>query len=274
MAEILHSAAEGQDLTNSGYWNSSWVGRRKRFALSRNFSDRLRQLKDRSFAHLLLEQVNSVGAGELQVCELGCAPGGILTLLNSGRPGLRLSGLDFSADGLAVAEQNFQSQGLQAQLHFGDLRSFEPPSQYDFVYSCGLVEHFTDPLDIIKHHARICRPGGRVLITVPNYTGYWQEKLIAQLDPPILETHNLEVMQIERLRFLLQEAGLTEIEAGGSGTGKFCTTCTVRNWQTQSLRLLAKGWNIVRRMIPLTPNWHCNVWAAGRVPEVILQKAG
>ena len=112
------------------------------------------------------------------------------------------------------------------------------------------------------------------LITVPNYAGYWQEKLIARLDPTILETHNLQVMRFERLANLLQEAGLVDIQAGGLGTGKFCTTCTVRNLGTQSLRLCAKGWNIARRLLPITPNWHCNVWAAGKVPKVVWQKAG
>ena len=76
MAEIHHAAGEGKDLTNSSYWNSSWVGRRSRWTLSSGFSDWLRYFKTRSFARLLQEQVDLTGVGEIQVCELGlCARG-------------------------------------------------------------------------------------------------------------------------------------------------------------------------------------------------------
>jgi SAM-dependent methyltransferase len=41
----------------------------------------------------------------------------------------------------------------------------------DFVYSLGLIEHFPDieSARLVNEHVRVCRPGGNVLISVPNW---------------------------------------------------------------------------------------------------------
>lgn len=47
---------------------------------------------------------------------------------------------------------------------------FEDES-FDFVYSLGLIEHFpeTESARLVNEHVRVCRPGGSVLISVPNW---------------------------------------------------------------------------------------------------------
>lgn len=58
--------------------------------------------------------------------------------------------------------------GIMADLLTGNL----PNKKYDFVYSVGLIEHFTgsDVVKIIERHFEMCKPGGYVLITFPTPT--------------------------------------------------------------------------------------------------------
>jgi len=56
-----------------------------------------------------------------------------------------------------------------------DLTTIEPDTscpQYDFVYSIGLIEHFSeeDRTKVIKAHFSFCKPGGIVLISFPTPT--------------------------------------------------------------------------------------------------------
>jgi SAM-dependent methyltransferase len=262
MAQSKAQPGSNVDLTSSAFWESQWQGLRDGDVSARSAR---RRRKRYGLMRFLREQVAMLDAGSPDVLELGCAPGGILGELHRWFPEARLHGLDYAPQGLAATERFFARLGIPATLHCGDLRQFDPGRKYDVVYSCGLVEHFTDPVPVLRHHARLCRPGGRVVVTVPNYSGPLQEWLMGRLDPEMLRTHNLEVMNPTRLRDLLQEAGLTNVVAGQFGLGKFCTKCSVRNWRTHSLRLAAKTWNAARRVLPITPNWHGTVWAAGDV---------
>jgi len=49
------------------------------------------------------------------------------------------------------------------------------------VYSLGLIEHFHDSTEIVKAHARLVKPGGYLVIAVPNiqkaFYG-WMQKLL------------------------------------------------------------------------------------------------
>jgi 2-polyprenyl-3-methyl-5-hydroxy-6-metoxy-1,4-benzoquinol methylase len=258
-------AGSTSDLTSAGYWEQEWEGRRAGGIAS--WTRRTRR-KGRPLIRFLRHFVDEHENGSPDVLEIGCAPGGILSALHDCCPKVRLHGLDYAQEGLANTERQFARSGVPATLHCGDVREFDPGRKYDVVYSCGLVEHFTDPVPIIQHHARLCRPGGQVVLTVPNYSGRWQEALIRRLSPETLETHNTATMDPESLRQFAAAAGLANVTAGEFGMGRFYTRCSVRNWRTQSLRFAAKTWNAARRVLPLAPGWHCTVWAAGRVPGV------
>ena len=47
-------------------------------------------------------------------------------------------------------------------------------SIYDFVHSSHCLEHLKDPILAIKHWVRICRPGGHIIIIIPDENLYEQ----------------------------------------------------------------------------------------------------
>ncbi|MCX6352036.1 MAG: methyltransferase domain-containing protein, partial [Bacteroidetes bacterium] len=53
----------------------------------------------------------------------------------------------------------------------GDLFAYTAKSEYDFVISLGLIEHFDDTKDIIARHLSFMKEDGELLIMLPNFRG-------------------------------------------------------------------------------------------------------
>jgi 2-polyprenyl-3-methyl-5-hydroxy-6-metoxy-1,4-benzoquinol methylase len=102
------------------------------------------------------------------VLEIGCGRGGFAASLY--RRGARVTASDFSLAALDLARKEFtglEVKWLQAdieQLPFDD-------SAFDTVISCETIEHVPDPSKAISELARVLRPGGRLVLTTPNYLG-------------------------------------------------------------------------------------------------------
>lgn len=134
--------------------------------------------------------------------ELGCAPGKMLAWV-AAELRAEVSGLDFSRNGCESAAGLFRALGLRGDIRCEDVahHSF-PPDSFDVVCSIGLVEHFDDPAPFIRQHALLARPGGRVIVAVPNYGGL-VGRLQARLDPGNLAIHNLRVSSVAGLSAVL-----------------------------------------------------------------------
>jgi SAM-dependent methyltransferase len=80
-------------------------------------------------------------------------------------------GVGYSLTGcrLAIANTNCKTNVHIVQ---GDVRT-PPffPAQFHFVYSCGLVEHFSDPRPVLCRAVDLLVPGGLLLTTIPNKVG-------------------------------------------------------------------------------------------------------
>jgi SAM-dependent methyltransferase len=97
-----------------------------------------------------------------------------------------------------------------------DLFKYKPEQTYDLVLSCGLIEHFVDTADIIKRHIDFVKPGGTLLITLPNFksvNGWFQEKF----DPENYKIHNIECMDPVLLASICKAEGLHVLKASYYG---------------------------------------------------------
>lgn len=169
--------------TEKAFWNNTHKGQiRYRLPSSLNIGT----------ANILrlLELRVSRGA---RVLEIGFAPGKILAHVGL-RCGATVSGIDYSENGVTVARELFQHLGLSADLRCEDLFSCSFAEQaFDFVYSLGFIEHFDNAAVVVERHFRFLKPGGRALITIPNYGGVYGS-LQSRLDPQNLDIHNLHIM--------------------------------------------------------------------------------
>ena len=82
--------------------------------------------------------------------------------------------MDYSAQGIEWGRQLMRTMGLEADLRCEDIFSTTfARESFDLVHSAGLIEHFNDPVPLVQIHLDLVRPGGTVLITVPNYGGFY-----------------------------------------------------------------------------------------------------
>jgi SAM-dependent methyltransferase len=104
----------------------------------------------------------------------------------------QVCGIDYSPNGVASSKELFRALGIDGDLRCEDVfqASFDPGS-FDLVYSNGLIEHFEDPYPLVRRHVELAKPGGRILILVPNYGGIYG-RIQERVDPKNLAIHNLE----------------------------------------------------------------------------------
>jgi len=106
-----------------------------------------------------------------RVLDLGCASGGLLALL---RPkAAHLAGLELSAAAARAAAQ-IGDEVVQGAIEDPGL-PFEP-SSYDLVVLADVLEHLPAPEAALARAAGWCRPGGAVLVSVPNIA-HWAARL-------------------------------------------------------------------------------------------------
>lgn len=251
--------ARREELTTVDSWERLWV-RRRSAALVR-VKRRLGGTK--AWHQLLTTFLDGVAGGRpVDVLELGCAPGSMLLELHRLRPDNSYRGVDLAPQGLAAARAALRSAGVAAKLHHGDVRDvvLDPA---DLVVSFGLVEHFADPAEIVRHHARLARPGGTVAVTVPNYGHPAVVALLRRFCPETLATHNTDVMSVESLRAAFTAAGLGRVRAGQAG-GPVLPNSRVRGGAAgASYRLLSRGWNLCAYRLPSGRPWPAVLWATG-----------
>ncbi len=200
------------------YWESTWEGQRPERGFA--FFDELAPLLPR-------------GPG-LDFLEIGCAPGGILAEF-CGRLGYTAHGVDYAADPAPI-EAYLRSEGVPVgAVQRGDFLSWDPGRQYDVVASFGFIEHFEDPAAVVDRHFSMVRPGGTLILTVPNFAGA-QRLLHWLFDRENLRRHNTRCMS---RRFFL-EAGArnrAQVLACRYTGGHFGFWCDEqrRSWLTQRL---------------------------------------
>ena len=207
-------------LTDVAYWEESWwVGRRPR---------RLRLYRDFDLETVrLLRVVGRTGSrqghcpeGESpikpsRVLEIGGGGSRVLPYLGL-KLGFEVCGTDFSLSGCRLLHANLALAGISGSVVCEDLfRSSLRSESFDLVYSSGLVEHFSDTRAVAAEHVRLLKPGGRLVLIVPNLLG-WQGKLIEKLAPPLWRVH--KVLGPADLAGVLESLGLGEICAGYLGS--------------------------------------------------------
>ncbi|MFH1160882.1 MAG: class I SAM-dependent methyltransferase [bacterium] len=145
-----------------------------------------------------------------QVLEIGGAYGDYLMYL-AHHFNYRISSLDYSSAGNTATRKIFKEAGTEIQIFERDLFSdLSDLPLFDLVYSLGFIEHFENPLPVIEKHVSLLKPGGILMIGAPNLTGIYQ-KVLNQTAPSFKESHNLEIMDIEKWGIFERQCGIEPI---------------------------------------------------------------
>lgn len=100
------------------------------------------------------------------VLDVGCGPGVMVEVLTS--QGCAFWGVDPSIAMVEQARSNFASVhaahftvGVAERLHF-------PDESFDAIICMGVLERIADDMAALAEMARVLRPGGNLILTVPN----------------------------------------------------------------------------------------------------------
>ncbi len=108
------------------------------------------------------------GRDSLRILDAGCGTGGTLAALEGVG---ELWGCDIAAEALDMCRtRGFEDlvQGSVEALDFDD-------ASFDVVISCDVLEHVEDDAAAMAELARVLRPGGICVLTLPAYRWLWSE---------------------------------------------------------------------------------------------------
>jgi SAM-dependent methyltransferase len=109
-------------------------------------------------------------AGRARVADLGCGSGMILCDLLKMRPLWTGCGLDISRAAINYARRLAEHKRVAERAHFhtGDIADLPYASQsLDLVIASEVIEHTPEPAQVIAEIARVLRPGGQLILTMP-----------------------------------------------------------------------------------------------------------
>jgi SAM-dependent methyltransferase len=111
-----------------------------------------------------------------RVLEVGSGTGHDSVMLSS--LGAKATALDLTRVALDITRATANEHDAVIDLIAGDTLNLPFQSDtFDVVFSQGLIEHFSDPGPVIKEQARVVRPGGYLVVDVPQrYSLYTLEK--------------------------------------------------------------------------------------------------
>ena len=101
--------------------------------------------------------------------EVGCGNGFVLAELHARRPDLRLTGTDLYPEGLRIARARLP----HVPFVRADAVCLPLAGSYDAVGIFDVLEHIDDDERVLGELFRMVRPGGGLLITVPQHRMLW-----------------------------------------------------------------------------------------------------
>ncbi|HEU4656679.1 MAG TPA: class I SAM-dependent methyltransferase [Capillimicrobium sp.] len=137
--------------------------------------DGLADVEDASFwfrarNRLIAWAVGAHAPGARSLLEVGCGTGYVLAGLRDAFPGLRLTGLELFEEGLAHARARL---GDEVELIAADARDLPYDAAFDVVGAFDVLEHIEEDEAVLAAMVRATRPGGVVLVTVPQHAWLW-----------------------------------------------------------------------------------------------------
>jgi 2-polyprenyl-6-hydroxyphenyl methylase/3-demethylubiquinone-9 3-methyltransferase len=176
---------------------------------------RLKYLRDQIDRHWQTDECSRTPLVDKSALDVGCGAGLLAEPL--ARLGAKVSGIDASPEVIEVARAHSAAMGLQIDYSAGDLQAFD--GQFDLITCMEVVEHVAEPGAFVKALAKRLAPGGLLVMSTPNATG-WAKLLMITIGEGTGRipkgTHDFgKFIGPERMRQLLCDAGLTCVDVEG-----------------------------------------------------------
>lgn len=123
----------------------------------------------RARAEIIAWALRPLGDKPIRFLEVGCGTGSVLEALQARYPHWQLVGREPFADAVAIARQKLPRAGISQ----GDFFSLSEKSEFDAVAAFDVLEHLEDDVSALGRLFEACRPGGTLVVTVPQHRFLW-----------------------------------------------------------------------------------------------------
>ena len=103
--------------------------------------------------------------------EIGCGTGFVLSGVHSAFPEVSLSASEIDLAGLPFVRQKVES----ADIFQMDARRIPFREEFDVIGAFDVIEHIEEDEEVLGQIYNACKPGGGVVITVPQHPSLWSE---------------------------------------------------------------------------------------------------
>jgi SAM-dependent methyltransferase len=136
--------------------------------------ERLARLEEGSFwfharNRLIMWALDTYAPRARSFLEIGCGTGFVLAAVARARPDIRLTGSELFTAGLRHAVERVPS----AELVQMDARQIPYEDEFDAIGGFDVLEHVDDDSRVLSECHRALRPGGTLLLTVPQHPRLW-----------------------------------------------------------------------------------------------------
>src|SRR3954465_10157993 len=176
---------------------------------------RLKYIRDMIDQHWQCDECSRTPLEGKTALDVGCGAGLLAEPL--ARLRARVTGVDAAPELIAVAREHAAARGLAIDYRAGDVQALD--GQFDLVTSMEVIEHVANPAAFLKALAARLAPGGLMILSTPNATG-WSKLLMITVAEGLGRipkgTHDFDkFISPERMKALLAEAGLVCLDTEG-----------------------------------------------------------
>jgi 2-polyprenyl-3-methyl-5-hydroxy-6-metoxy-1,4-benzoquinol methylase len=172
-----------------------------------------------------------------RLLDIGCGSGLYLACLRNA--GWRVEGVEIS-ESSAVSARSLHS--LDVHCGFAETVLPElPEASFDVITMWHVLEHLHEPRTVLGEIRRLLRPGGRLMIEVPNYGSVWSkifQSAWAALEPP----RHLFHFTSSTLRALLESVGFhVERVRGVPSPAELCASSRLASQQRRGIKSVSSS---------------------------------
>jgi SAM-dependent methyltransferase len=209
-------------------------------------------ISERYYGTARLEILPWLPSSTVRMLDVGCGTGATTAAVKQTRRIAWAGGIEYEASVAEQAEPLFDRlwRGDAAQA---DLETDVAPGSLDLVLCLDILEHMVDPWGMVRRLSALMRPGGRLIISVPNIQNWkfiW--RLLTRGD---FHYRDAGLLDRTHLRFFVRQ---TAVELATCGGLDLVTICSAHRWRFPDARwmlstlsagrlesLMAKQWLIV-----------------------------